>query len=185
MLYIYIHISMYVYIYVCIYIYIHMYNSPSRLLCSGRSIHDGNPKSYPHPRRQDFPKWKNTSSTTGEQRTSWRQESGDGDKFLAAVRMGAFYTTESYQAGSDQTAARPRRSPETAKGCGTKGGGTKGGPHCLSFLRNTLLMNMRKHAKTCENMRKHAKTCENFGLEWAVVWTGSKVIIIAININSY
>ena len=43
-----------------------------------------NPTSYPHPRLQDFPRWKRRSKNAREQRIAWRQESGGGDKFWAA-----------------------------------------------------------------------------------------------------
>ena len=52
-----------------------------------RRVADGqprNPKGHAHPRLQDFPRWKKTPKNTGWRRIAWRQESGGGDKFLAA-----------------------------------------------------------------------------------------------------
>ena len=41
-----------------------------------------NPKSYPHPRLQDFPRRKKRPNNTGKQRIAWRQESGGGKKLF-------------------------------------------------------------------------------------------------------
>ena len=105
-IYIYTHVCMYVCMYVCIYIYIYtyvyvcVYTYIYIYIYIGRKHHirsawsmktalstfsiPRNPTSYPHPRLQEFPRWKKTLTNTGNQRLAWRQELGGGDKFLAA-----------------------------------------------------------------------------------------------------
>ena len=59
-----------------------------------------NPRSYPHPRLQDFPGRKKTPKNTGRQRIAWRQESGGGDKFLAAGHPAVLHIPRLPQAGA-------------------------------------------------------------------------------------
>ena len=50
----------------------------------GTARDTGNPKSYPHPRLQVFPRWRKTLKNNTKQRIAWWQALVGGDKFLAA-----------------------------------------------------------------------------------------------------
>ena len=98
-----IHIYAYIYIYIYIYMYTHTYMDWVGPIVWPLSAQGGNSASYKQGIQPEEPKKlspppssglpcveEHTDKNTGKRRTAWRQESGGGDKFLAAGNLRCF-----------------------------------------------------------------------------------------------